>query len=84
MVRHALIGTAAVVALVLTLFLINVASLLLLPPCPIEQIIPNKSEQDAVTERSNEGCPAPKGIVSAGFQEIGELLSPEAWTALAT
>ncbi len=70
--------------MLLTLYLINSASLLLLSSCPVEKVIPSNSEQKADNQHNDEFCPTQKGIVSAGLQQVGEFFSPEAWTAWAT
>jgi hypothetical protein len=82
MLRHAIIGAIAIAALIVSLFLIDTASLHMLPPCPIEQVVHGNQKSDA--KHDDKFCAAPKGVISAGLQEIGDLLSPDSWTALAT
>lgn len=89
--RHMLRCVAAAGMLVVTLFVINCVSLVLspknfsiflYPPSgSIEDVEPNSK---GTTDKKNAKYSSQKGIISAAFKSIGNLLSPEGWTAVST
>jgi hypothetical protein len=74
----------AVAATVIVLFVINLGSLLVLPPCAIEQVVPSSGQHNSQHQSADELCPAPEGVIVAGVKQITQVLPPDAWTALAT